>query len=166
MRGVRFSLGFKWLILLLLPITLAWKLAVRTTHPEGSAEKEFQLQVADFLVRQHFQVARSGQAAEGQPSIEATSGLCRMRVTKSPPVGWDRDLIRRFATPTDRVFVVFGGKVYAEQPTWLTAADFLWARLRRELGMRGEPSPVLGIVASAACDAEKLPWQDLDDRSK
>ena len=166
MRGVRFSPAFKWILILLLPITLAWKLAVRTAQPEADAEKEVQLGIARFLVRQHFQVVLSEQVSEGRPSVQATAGLCRMLIIKSPAVGWDRDLIRRNATPSDRVFVVFDGRVYAEQPTWLTATDFLWARFRRELGFRVQPSPVLGVVANGPCDAEALPWADLVQQAK
>jgi len=158
---VRSSPAFKWIVLLLLPITLAWKLAARTSHSDEFTEKEIQLRIGDFFTRQHFMVALSEQATEGQPSIKATSGLCSMLIARSPAVGWDRDLIRRYATPEDRVFVVFAGKVYAEQPTWLTASDFLWARFRRELGIRVQGSPILAVVASATCDAERLPWADL-----
>jgi hypothetical protein len=48
---------------------------------------------------------------------------------------WPAREFCRNATVADQVFVVFAGKIYAEQPTWLTVPDFLWARFRRELGM-------------------------------
>jgi predicted small integral membrane protein len=161
-RGVSSSPGLKWFILLLLPLTLAWKLAVR---PGGSGElngRDVQRNVAEFLVRQHFIVAVSDNVEEmGQPAIRASAGACRILIAKSPALGWNRELVRRYATTGDRVFVVFRGSVYAEQPTWLTLTDFLWARLRRELGFSAQATPVLAVIATTSCDAERLPWGEL-----
>jgi hypothetical protein len=70
-------------------------------------------------------------------------------------------MIRRFATPSDRVFVVFQGSVYKQQPTWLTVADFLWRRFRRELGFNARAAPLIAVIGSAQCDAERLPWDEL-----
>jgi hypothetical protein len=81
---------------------------------------------------------------------------------KIPDVGWDRDLIRRYADTEDRVFVVFRGRTYSDQPTFLTVFDALWSRFRRELGIRVWPNPVLAVVARISCDAERLLWVQLD----
>jgi hypothetical protein len=160
-RGVSFSPVLKWGVLLLLPLTLGWKLAVRPGDSGELKENETQLKIAEFLVRQRFAVAAPEKVQEGQPVIRATAGPCRLLVAKSPSMGWDRDLIRRYATAADRVFVVFAGRTYAEQPTWLTVSDFLWARFRRELGMNAQPTPVLAVIATTACAAERLPWKEL-----
>jgi hypothetical protein len=151
----------KWFVLLLLPFTLAWKLAARPGDLRELGEKEAQVKVAEFLVKQHFSVAVSDKMEEGQPALRATTGACHMLVAKSPPIGSDRDMIRRYATAADRVFIVFRGRVYAEQPIWLTVSDFLWFRFRRELGLRAEASPVFAVVATRNCDAERLPWHEL-----
>ena len=151
----------KWGVLLLLPLTLGWKLAVRPGDSGELKEKETQLKIAEFLVRQRFAVAVSEKMDEGQPAIRATAGACRILVAKSPALGWDRDMIRRNATAADEIFVVFAGKVYTEQPTWLTVPDFLWARFRRELGMNAQPTPVLAVIATTNCGAERLPWKEL-----
>jgi hypothetical protein len=150
-------------VLLLLPLTLVWKLAVRPadTNQLNESERDAQRRVAEFLVRQHFTVTVSDRVEEGRPTIVASAGPCRIQIAKSPAVGWDRDLVRRYATAEDQVFVVFQGRVYAEQPTWLTTSDFLWARLRRELGLGGEASLVLALIAKRNCDAERLPWNEL-----
>ena len=113
---------FKWSIVLLLPLTLGWKLAVRPSNSSELKQKEPHLEVAEFLRRQHFSVAVSDKIEEGQPAIRATSNTCRILVAKSPATGWDRDQIRKYATATDRVFVVFRGQIYPEQPTLLTVA--------------------------------------------
>ena len=153
----------RWSVALLLPLTLGWKLTVRPADPHELAQREkaTQLRVAEFLTRNRFSVAVSDQVEEGKPSIRATAGPCRLLVANSTAMGWDRDLIRRNATDTDRVFVVFRGKVYPDQPTWLTVSDFLWARFRRELGFRAEAAPILAVIATTSCDAEQLPWDEL-----
>ena len=152
---------FKFAVLLLLPLTLGWKLAVRPTDSGEAKERDIQLKIADFLVRQHFRVVRSEKVEEGEPTIRATAGACRMSIAKSPAMGWDRDLIRRHATAGDEIFVVFRGRIYSEQPTWLTVSDFLWSRFQRELGLKAEAAPLFAVIASATCAAERLPWKEL-----
>ena len=157
------SLVFKLSIALLLPLTLAWKLSVRPGDPAELAQKDkaAQLRIAEFLTRQHFSVTVADGMQEGQPSIRASAGACRLLIAKPPPTGWDRDVLRRHATDDDRIFVVFRGRVYDQQPTFLTMPDYLWARVRRELGLGGEASPVLSVIATAICDAKDLPWREL-----
>jgi hypothetical protein len=146
---------------LLLPLTLVWKLAVRPTDSDENKGKEAQLKVAEFLVRQHFAVALSEQVSEGYPTIQATAGACRILVAESPVTGWNRDMIHRNASAADQVFVVFSGRVYAEQPTWLTVGDALWSRFKRELGLEAAAAPLLAVTATKSCAAELLPWREL-----
>jgi hypothetical protein len=150
----------KWFIILALPLTLGSKLIVR---PDRSApsEKDIQQRVAEFLVRQHFTVALSNQPGEGQVMIQAGAGPCRILVANANPMAWDSAAIRRNATAADRVFVVFRGRNYQDQPTWLTVPYFLWARLQRELGLRASAAPLLAVIAAPGCDAERLPWSEL-----
>jgi hypothetical protein len=153
----------KWSLVVLLPLTLGWKLTVRPADPGEIArdEKAAQLRVAEFLIRQHFSVNLAERMEEGKPSIRANAGACRLLIVKSPAMGWDRDLIRRNATEEDRVFAVFRGRVYPQQPTWLTVSDHLWARFWRELGVKAQAAPVLAVIAAGICDAERLPWNEL-----
>jgi hypothetical protein len=154
---------FKISIALLLPLTLAWKLSVRPGDPAELAQKEkaAQVRIAEFLNRQHFSVALAGSMQEGQVGVQASAGACRLLVARSPATGWNRDVFRSHAAADDRVFTVFRGKVYEEQPTFLTVSDYIWARFLRELGLGGEASPVLAVTASTICDAERLPWNEL-----
>ena len=155
------SRAIKWaFLLLLLVLTLGWKLAVRPGGA-GVPEREVQRWVAEFLVRQRFAVVGTPTLDEGQPMLRAQAGPCRILVVSSPSLGWDRDLVRRQANPADHVFVVFRGRVYGEQPTFLTVSDFLWARFRRELGFNAQAAPVLAVIATDTCDAERLPWNEL-----
>jgi hypothetical protein len=153
----------KWLVLLvLLSLTLGWKVVARSSAGEQPTERNVQVAVAEFLVRQHFSVSMSERIEEGKPAIAASSGSCRMLVAKSPALGWDRDLIRRYADAEDRIFVVFRGQIYSDQPAFLTVFDALWSRFRRELGFKVWPNPVLAVVARMSCEAERLPWDQLD----
>jgi hypothetical protein len=150
----------KWFLILALPLTLGSKLVVR---PDTSAPNvaEVQQKVAAFLGRQHFTVALTNQPGEGMPLLRAGAGACRILVVNSHPIAWDRDAIRRNATVADRVFVVFRGRTYKEQPTWLTVPYYLWSRLQREVGLGSHSAPLLSIIATASCDAERLPWDEL-----
>jgi hypothetical protein len=152
----------KWLLLaLLLGVTLGWKLLTRSTIAAPATERDIQAEVADFLARQHFTVSISEHAEEGRPSITASSGPCRILVAQSPSLGWDRELIRRYAQPDDHVFVVFRGHIYRDQPTLSTALDALRSRLWRQLGGHVQAHPVLAVVAKPTCAAEGLPWGEL-----
>ena len=150
----------KWFLILALPLTLGSKLIVR---PDQSApsEKDVQQRVAKFLGQQRFTVALSDQLGEGKVMIQAGAGACRILVANSSPIAWDSDAIRRNATAADRVFVVFRGRTYEDQPTWLTVPYFLWSRAQRELGLPAHTAPLLAVIASPNCDAERLPWGEL-----
>jgi hypothetical protein len=153
----------KWVIIVvLLSLTLGWKVMARSTAGEQPTERNVQVAVAEFLFRQHFSVSMSERVEEGKPAIAASSGSCRILVLKSPALGWDRDLIRRYADAEDRIFVVFRGRIYSDQPTFVTVFDALSSRFRRELGFRVWSNPVLAVVARINCDAERLPWDQLD----
>ena len=157
------SRALKWLVLgVLLSFSLGWTVAARSNVGERPAERNIQVAVAEFLVRQHFEVSMSERVEEGKPAVAASSGSCRMLVAKSPALGWDRDLIRRYADAEDQVFVVFRGRIYSDQPTFRTALDALWSRFLRELGFRMWPSPVLAVVAKMGCEADRLPWDKFD----
>jgi hypothetical protein len=153
------SPALKWFILPLLALSLGWKLAVRPGDSPPTIERDVQLEVARFLARQHFIVTTSEEIQEGQPDIRATAGVCRILIAQSPVMGSDRDLLRRWVTADDHIFTVFRGKVYPEQPTWLTVPWSLWARFRRQLGLQVPSASVLTVIATATCDAERLPWE-------
>ena len=163
MRGVKSSRALKYLILLLfLSLTLAWKVIARATPHEQPTDRHIQVRLAEFLVGQHFSVSIMERAEQGKPAVTASSGSCRMLVIRSPALGWDRDLIRRYADAEDRVFVVYRGRIYSDQPTFRTVVDTLWSRFQRELGFTASPSPVFAVVARTGCGADRLPWDKFD----
>lgn len=163
MLGVSFSPGLKWIVLVLLPLTLAWKLFVYPDDSPGGNEIT-QAKIAEFLVRQHFTVTTGVASTPGEPTVRATSPLCRILVAESPSEGWGRDITRLYSTPEDTVFIVYRGKVYYEQPTWLTVSDFLWAKFPRAFGLNVQPSRVLTVIATRSCEAERLPWSALREQ--
>lgn len=160
---MRFSRAHKWLVLaVLLALSLGWKVVARSIAGEQPTEPNVQAAVGEFLVRQHFGVSITERVEEGKPAVSAISGSCRILVAKSPAIGWDRDQIRRYASAEDRIFVVFRGQVYSDQPTFRTVLDALYSRFQRELGFRARSNPVLAVVARTNCDAERLPWGEID----
>jgi len=160
---VKSSRALKFLILVaFLFLSLGWKVLARAVPAELPTERDMQVRLAEFLNRQHFTVALAERAEEGKPAITANAGSCRLLVIRSPALGWDRDLIRRYAEADDEVFVVFQGRVYANQPTFQTVFNALSSRLLRELGFKSTRSPVFAVVARSGCEADRLPWDKFD----
>jgi hypothetical protein len=157
--GVSYSLAFKSFIALLLPLTLVWKLGVAA---DDSVELKERL--VEFLVDHQFNVAALEKWIDPMPGIHATTGRCRMLVMNVSPDGWQRDVIRGHAEATDRVFFIFRGKVYSDQPVWLAVAAGFWSRLLRRLGLRQHGMPVIAVIAPEFCNAEQLPWDQLYER--
>jgi hypothetical protein len=145
----------------LVPLSFGWKLAVQRNDSSGLVERDDYLKVAEFLIRQRFTVSVAEKLEAGEPKIQGMAGACRVLVAKSTSEGSDRDRIRGYATAGDTVFVVFGGRTYAEQPTWLTTFDWLWAKFRGELGFDAHATPVFVVIATKSCGAEQLPWHQL-----
>jgi hypothetical protein len=98
-----------------------------------------------------------------KPSLLATAGPCRVLVATAASEGSDDNRLRRYATTTDTVFVVFGGRVWDQQPVWRTTLDFVWAKFRHELGLKAEAAPVFFVIATKGCDVERLPWGELGE---
>ena len=152
------STALKWFLILALPLTLGLKLVVRPDRSAASAP-DVQQKVAEFFLRQRFTVVLPDRTGEGM--LRASAGPCRILVANSDPIAWNSDAIRRNAMATDRVFVLFRGWIYTDPPTWLTVPYFLWSRLQRELGLRAQAAPLLSVIATASCGAERLPWSEL-----
>jgi hypothetical protein len=156
----------KWSVALLLVLTLGWKWAVyssaRPADDSSDVEEGHAVQkVAGFLVRNQFRVAGSREVTFGLQVLEVSAGPCRMLLAFGSSRGWHRDLIRGMTTATDRSFVVFGGKIYPEQPMWLTVPDFLWSRLMSGIGLSRPRTPVITVIADPSCEADRLPWREL-----
>ena len=155
---VSYSPAFKWCISLLLPLTLVCK-SVGGRDPS----LEFKDKLIEFLVHNELDVVTVKEWMDAMPVIHATAGTCRMLVAEVSSDGWTQHLIRYHAEATDHVFFIFRGKVYAEQPTWLTAAAGLWSRQLQRLGLNQYVTSVVAVIASESCNAERLPWDKLNE---
>lgn len=158
---MKYSRGFKFLLGAALISTLGFKLLLKPATSSENPTTAAQARLADFLTRQHFRVSVVEHAAEGQASIVASTGVCRILAVRSPAMGWDRDLVRRQASPGDEVLVLYRGKIYNEQPTLRTVSDFLWGRILRELGINSTERAIYAIISPKSCNASFLPWDEL-----
>jgi hypothetical protein len=140
-------------VALLLPITLAWKASV-IAHDDPN---EFTNEIIKFLSHQAFDAVLTD--VDSMPAVRATSGSCRILIVQVDPDGSSQDLVRYLAATGDHVFIIFRGRIYAQQPVLLTVTDTLWSRSLRKLGLIRSVTPVIAAVANASCNIEKLPWK-------
>jgi hypothetical protein len=152
---VKFSPALKWSLVLLLPLTLCWKLAVALKPNEPTKADP----IVEFLAQHQFSVVVGEEILYGSPVITASSGECRLLVAKISPLGDSIDEVQSLATKTDRTFIVFRGSIYNTQPLLLTFLNYVWFRSLSRLGLVSHIPPVLAVVSS--CDAEQLPWGEL-----
>jgi hypothetical protein len=152
--GVKYSPALKWFIAILLPLSIAWKLAIKPDNPIAT-----QAAIVDFLLNQQFDASVTSETMVFTPIIKATSDSCRLRLATISPLGYEANLIQSLGAMTDKTFFVFRGTIYSEQPIALTVVSYLWFKFLRELGLISRIPPVIGV--SASCDARILPWEDL-----
>jgi hypothetical protein len=73
-------------------------------------------------------------------------------------------MVQDFAVANEGVFFVFGGAIYPKPPTWWSVADHYWSRFLREMGVNRPDTPIVAVIASAHCNAERLPWHSAPRR--
>ena len=151
MSGVKYSPALRWAILILLPLTIAWKLAVKPENPI-----EIQDAIVEFLANQKFDVTVTQDTMNNMPIVEASSASCSLRVMRVSPLGEEANVIQSFGQSADHIFFVFRRSVYTQQPVWLTRTSYLWFRFLVELGLVSRIPPVIAVASS--CNAEQLPW--------
>jgi hypothetical protein len=153
-RDVSFSPALKLLLAVLLPLTLVWKLTVK---PENNDQPE--KDIVAFLARHGFHAV----VAEDMilPGIRAVNGTCRMRIMMPSYYGADRDLTRSLVAADESLMFVHQGRIYQEQPILQTVWAELWTRSLRKIGVIDHRVPVLAVVAQSQCEAERLPWDQL-----
>ena len=158
------SPAVKCLLGVLLVLSLGSKWAVSVYVPPVANEQEEKVAedaVVRFLARNHFTVVSARNVTFGMQIVEATAGLCQLRVVLSASRGWHRDLIRSMAKPGERIFVVFRGKIYPEQPMLLTVSDFLWYKLLTKIGVGAAATPVMTVMEEPNCGADRLAWNEI-----
>lgn len=90
------------------------------------------------------------------------AGACKVMIVMASPLGWHRDGVRRAAAADDKVFFLYRGRRYDDQPTWRTVTDHYLGRIGRIWGEAPPIRPVLGVIASTACQPERLMWLQFD----
>jgi len=152
------SSAFKWLVIVLVPLTLGWKLVGGETPASES-----KINIFEFLSRHGFEVTK--RTWGDIPFSDATAGACRMIVVEVSPDGWARNVIRQISGTTEQQFFVFRGNTYTEQPTWLTLSDHWWSQSLRKLGFARRDAPVIAVSATGPCAPERLPWGEVSSRT-
>ena len=150
----------------LLILTLSFKVLDDVSQPvsgeSGQHDERVRTHIATFLAQHGFQPNRA--IADQYPiGVSGRSGGCQLHVAEAAFQGWDRYSLRRLASGEDQFFFFFRGHKYHDQPVWLTWLSAYWNRFLRELGLNARVEPVLGIVASPACDLNGMPWRELAD---
>jgi len=153
---VKFSPTLKFSLILLLTLSLAWKLAV-ALKPNDLAESTNT--IVAFLARNQFSVVSENEMLDGLTGITARSSGCRLLVIRISPLGDSTGQVDSLATDADRTFVVFRGVIYSKQPVFLTTVNYLWFTSLRRLGLVSRIPLVIAVISS--CDPEELPWDTL-----
>lgn len=147
---------FKLFIAIILLLSIAWKIAI---PPES--QNELKKSLISFFERNHFKVAVTEQMVNYLPIIQANTVSCHLQIARLTPDGSNGDLIRSLLTPRDSLFVVFRGRVYAQQPVLWTVSYYFLSRFLRELGLIRNITPVIAVATNSSCDVERLPWSEL-----
>jgi hypothetical protein len=159
---VNYSCALRWSIALLIPLTVAWKIAI----PPGGSD-DLRENLATFFARHDFNIVATDQMVNADmtmthvPIFHAATRTCKLLIARLNFDGSNRQLVESRLANMDRYFIVFRGNVYAQQPTFLTFTSYLWVRFLTELGMGLRIAPAFAVGSNSSCDAERLPWEDL-----
>jgi hypothetical protein len=147
------------LLALLLVVSLAVKIP-GSTRQENAAAVDVAEYVAVFLKRHGFKVDE-GTSDVDMFSLSASSGSCRLLVAVLSPQGWHSDIIRKLTPASHRLFFLYDGVIYPDQPVLLTRIHDYWSRFLRYAGRDSPLQPVLGIAGSPGCALDGIPWNEL-----
>ena len=150
------SSAFRASIAVVLLLAVGWKVAIPADDKSHVKDD-----LVGFLEARQFNVVVTDQFVNDAPMIRATAASCQLQVARLTPDGSNANLIQHLTTGAERSFVVFRGAVYPRQPVFWTVLDYLWSRFLRELGLVRHVSPVISVTESSSCDAERLPWAEL-----
>jgi hypothetical protein len=146
---------FNYFLAIVFLLSVAWKIAIPAIN-----DSDLNDGLVEFLKRNNFDIAATEQRA-GVTIIQANTASCRLRIAVLRANGSDRDLVQHLAGDADRLFVVFRGQMYSQQPVLLTLTNTLWSMCLRKLGLIKYIAPVIAVAANLSCDAERLPWGEL-----
>jgi hypothetical protein len=155
----------------LLVLALSFKVSVAMRQFVPGQEEMVRTYITTFLARHGFQpipvIAIQHPidtiAIQHPLGVSGRSGGCELLIAEVAYQGWQRDFFRRAVSEEDQFFFFFRGHKFQDQPVWLTRLSGYWNTFLRNLGFNAPVEPVLAIVASAPCDLNAMPWQELAD---
>ena len=143
-------------MILLLPVSLGWKLAAGVQSPQQMTER-----MVAFLTRNQFEVVVTDKMNwNAFPLMHASAGACRLVIAEESADGWNSEIIRDVAKSMDRLFIVYRGSIYFQRPGWLTLTHYWWSKYLHKLGLAAHGMPVIAVAQTASCSAERLPWAE------
>ncbi|WP_112662157.1 hypothetical protein [Microvirga flavescens] len=113
--------------------------------------------IATLLERHDFEVRQDAPDTDLR-WVSGRAGTCSVLIAPVAPQGWHRSLIAKLAGDK-RVFYVFEGQIYAEQPILRTRAHYYWSKFNRYLGLSPVTRPVIAVIATPGC--ENVPVDEL-----
>ena len=147
---------FKFFLASVFLLSVAWKIAIPSINSNDLKDD-----LVDFLERNYFDIVVTEKRVNFVSMIEAKTASCRLRIIGLAVDGSDWDMVQHLAAGADRLFVVFRGRVYTQQPALLTLVNTLWSMCLRKFGLIKHIAPVIAVAANSSCDAERLPWGEL-----
>jgi len=154
---VSYSRALKWIMLLVLPVSLGWKVAAGAEPPQQMTGR-----MVAFLERNQFEVMVTDKMNWNVfPLMHASAGACRLVVAEESADGWNSEIIRDVARSMDRLFIVYQGAIYTQRPGWLTLTHYWWSKYLHKMGLARREMPVIAVAQTASCNAERLPWAEL-----
>jgi hypothetical protein len=147
---------FRWFCVAALLLSVAWKAAASFSF---ALESYSQNELINFLNRNHFVV--SEEEVDGISIIQAAADSCRLQIANLYPDGSNRDMVRGLFGDADHFFVVFRGRVYAQQPIFWTSISAIWSKRLYELGLTKSVPAVIAVATNTSCDVERVPWSEL-----
>ena len=88
---MKFSSVLRWPVALLIPLTLAWKIAVPLYNPDDLKEE-----LVEFFEKEGFNVVVVDRMLNYVPIIQATTASCHLLIARLTPDGSNRNLFERF----------------------------------------------------------------------
>jgi hypothetical protein len=150
------SSAFKWILTAILLMSIAWKISI-----PSDAQSDWTDSVVKFLERNHFDAVVTEQIVNYVPIVQGSTATCRLKIARIASDGVDQDLVRHLTMDTDRLFIIFRGRVYAQQPIFWIRASYLWLARLRELRLTKHLPPVIAVIANSSCDVGRLPWGEI-----
>jgi hypothetical protein len=134
-----------------LALTLAVKFATGPTVSSVALEVEENFRLVAILEANGF-IVEPYLADMNPPMVPAHKPGCRVLAGRASPLGWHRGVLASLVQSDERLFFVFGGQTYNEQPVLRSILAYHVARIRAYFGLPGTDEPVIAVIAEPGCN--------------